>query len=226
MVKPSDSNEELRYSLRSLANLHHNKVYFVGHQPNWTQNVIHIPRVQGPHSKYVNTVRNMRLACTNTDISDNFILMNDDFFIMHRIEEIPTLHRGKIPEVVRYYENLGGLPYAKSMRETENVLKSLGISDPLSYELHTPMVINRERYQEIMDSIPQIGANFYRLNKRTLYGNLAKVGGKKTYDVKITTDSAPNRDQIFISTVERSFDNYKVGEYLREVFNQPSCYER
>ena len=34
-VKPSEDNDELKYSLRSLKNLNHGQVYLVGYRPSW-----------------------------------------------------------------------------------------------------------------------------------------------------------------------------------------------
>ena len=43
-VRPGDRNDELRYSLRSLANLPHDRVWIVGHTPPW---VTGIESIQG-----------------------------------------------------------------------------------------------------------------------------------------------------------------------------------
>ena len=45
-VDPENDSEELRYSLRSLKNIPHQKVILVGEKPEWVTNVEFIPVAQ------------------------------------------------------------------------------------------------------------------------------------------------------------------------------------
>src|SRR5690606_30767194 len=85
--------EELRYSLRSLANLPHDRVFIAGGLPNWVDNVEHIETVQEWPSKYVNLCVNIASACCDDRVSDPFILFNDDFFVMEPVEQVPARWR-------------------------------------------------------------------------------------------------------------------------------------
>jgi len=228
MVRDGDDNEELRYSLRSLVNLPHDRVFFIGYQPNWVTNVHLIARRQLPHSKFVNTTRNLIRACESPAISDDFILMNDDFFIMKPLESLPVMHRGDISKVIRKYENIpGGIPYAKTMRNTVRIIQEMGLENPVSYELHVPMAINKKLYLEAWyKALDHNDGNILDINKRTIYGNYAKTYGNRINDVKITTDSTPSINETFLSTEDTAFINYKVGKYIRDTFQGACNYER
>jgi len=226
MVRDGETNEELRYSLRSLVNLPHDNVIFAGHKPSWVQNVTHIRRQQVYHSKYINTTRNLMKVCNDPYVSDDFILMNDDFFIMKPVPVLPNFHRGPLLTVERYYRNLGATDYALGIEQTKNYMISLGL-DPfkmLSYELHVPMNMNKKNFIDMITQ-QQATMNIPVIHKRTLYGNLYHEGGIRMEDVKIFTDSYPDTNATFLSSDDTSFERYKVGEYIRKQFKDKSPYE-
>ena len=78
------NDEELRYSLRSLCKnmLDLRKVYIVGHLPDFCQNVIHIPCEDRHDKRWKNALEKTRQAATADGITDEFLLMNDDFFML------------------------------------------------------------------------------------------------------------------------------------------------
>ncbi|MDX3229577.1 hypothetical protein [Streptomyces sp. ME19-01-6] len=69
----------------------------------------------------------------------------------------------------------------RGLRETRDVLIELGHPDPLSYELHVPMPVQKSG----MLAALEIARHLDVVHKRTLYGNLAGLGGDQTGDVKI-----------------------------------------
>lgn len=65
-----------------MKNLKHDNLWVVGEKPNWyTGNFIHVPAVA---TKYTNARRNLERICASSEISDSFILMNDDFYVMKK----------------------------------------------------------------------------------------------------------------------------------------------
>ena len=89
-IKPCTSNEELTYSLRTLKNFPHNKVWFYGGCPDNLKPDYHV-KVKQVYNKWQNVNMMLRMACTNPKITDNFWLFNDDFFIMKEVKN-PTNH--------------------------------------------------------------------------------------------------------------------------------------
>ena len=84
-VKDTQVNEELRHSLRSLKNFPHNKVWFYGGCPDGLKPDYHIEVEQDQPTKWQNIFKMFKLACSNKDITKNFWLFNDDFFVMKPI---------------------------------------------------------------------------------------------------------------------------------------------
>ena len=218
--------EELKYSLRSLANLPHGRVFFVGGCPTWVQGVTHIPTVQNG-TKYKNTTHNLITACNDPRISANFILFNDDFFVLEPIKA-PTkelnLYNGTVQSVLdklnERYDT--PTPYMSGMSQTKEFLAILGVTDPKSYELHIPFVLNKKKFLKIFD-LPGV-SEIPCFHKRTVYGNLYLNGGTNTPDVKVFIRDGfmPNPGK-FLSCDNAGFSI--VYNYLQTRFPHKSQYE-
>lgn len=225
VVRPGDNNEELRYSLRSLANLPHDRVFIVGHTPPWVRNVTSLQTIQAG-TKYANSTRNVLTACGTDEVSDPFVLMNDDFFIVRPIGEVPTLHRGPVADVVTEYRvryRRIASQYIVGMTETRDLLLELGHTKPLSYELHVPLVVHKEAMSKAIETATVAGLEVP--HKRTLYGNLAGVGGTQARDVKVIYRAAVHVPSPFVSTSDMSFHEGWIGRKLRGMFTEASRYE-
>lgn len=220
-VRVGAVNEQLRYALRTwAANLPHRKVWIVGYRPAWLREVGHIPIAQ-PGTKYENTTAAIRAACQHPGVASRFLLMNDDFFVMRRQTEMPVLHRGPVREVERYYAARASGHYLSGMRETRDLLVSLGYDDPLSYELHVPLPVEKTGMQEAL----AVGRRLAVVHKRTLYATLSGLGGERTEDVKVLHRGPRFPHGPFLSTMPDSFANGMAGRYIRHAFFQPSHYE-
>jgi hypothetical protein len=110
------------------------------------------------------------------------------------------------------------------MRETAALLADLGYPDPLSYELHVPLPVDKTG---MLDALG-LGRHLDVVHKRTLYGNLAGLGGQQIPDVKILHRGprgyGPN--SLFLSTMPDAFVNGHVGRFIRAAFPDPSPYEK
>ena len=176
---PGD-NEELRYSIRSVLNSFPDaKIWVVGGKPNWyIGNYIEVPQI---HAKYKNAVENLKKISSSSEISDSFILMNDDFYIIKQINEIKNFHGGYLLNKTNLYQKINGNSnYTRKLAATYKRLKGLGINDPLDYELHVPMIMEKEKLQEILKNNDQF-------LWRSMYGNIFNVGGLEMQDVKVYT---------------------------------------
>lgn len=230
--KENDS-EELRYSLRSLKNVPHDKVVIVGEKPEWVTNVTYIP-VEQNKSKHENVAINLNTAVNSELVSDNFVLMNDDFFIMKQIPAIPPMNFGKLEDVIASYEARypEGTDYIESMKHTQDILANRGLTNLLSYELHTPVILNKQNVRETREKIHEAGYQF-----RTIYGNLFPNDSSTYPDVKVFLEprhNAPefNRDpstylatQTFLSATGGAFKRGVAGDFVRNAFPEKSEYE-
>ncbi len=227
--KASGGGEELRISLRSLQNVPHDNVWIVGDIPHWFNNggTIHVPQRHG--NKWNNSRVNVLEACKNPEISDQFILMDDDFFILEPIEEIPVWHRGSIESVIqKYRKKYPNSKYFAGLIETHEMLKTLDISQPLyAYNLHIPMVVDKEKMLESVKRLdgmkPKTVPQCFHL--RSWYGNYNELGGVKMEDVKIRDYHSPMPDGPFLSTQNSAFTGH-TKRLLKQKFPAASIYER
>ena len=218
IVKPSERNEELKYSLRSLKNLNHGKVFMAGYKPAWVdKRVIHIP-AESKGEKYENIRASWLAALQDDRLSEQFILMNDDFFVMQPTDRVPVLRRLKsIEHYISLFEKLdAGSYYVATMKDARELLGSFGITDIDSYELHTPMVFEKTKMIELLDKLPD---DYPMAHIRTIYGNYYKIGGEKIKDVKVLhDDQGISHHQLFLSTIDDSFKDSAVKDYIAKRF--------
>lgn len=225
-VREGDDNEELRYSLRTLNNIPHRKVHMVGYKPNWVVNVNHIEVTQDRGGKNLNTTYNMEVAANNYDVTENFILMNDDFFIMKRLSELPRLNRGWVTEVEKRYKQFDS-QYYRGMVDTREYMEKLGLENPISYELHIPMLFNKSNILNMLTQYYRDEPPVAILHKRSLYGNMFNYGGKTVEDVKVyNIDGTFDKDSTFLSTDDSIWDDSLVGKFIRSKFPNKCKYEK
>lgn len=210
VVRPDEDNEELRYSLRSLANLPHDRVLMFG-GPSWVRHVERVP-FDDP-GKWGALTDGMHLAAERLG---RFVLMNDDFYIMRRAKTVPVMHRGPLDD------HHGSGPYSVGRRTAYKFLVKMGIHHPMNYELHAPMAFKASKLQRCFDMMGGLNPNGY---VRSYYGNLCGIGGAFTDDFKygLTPGWPPPRP--FLSTEDGSFRYGYVGDMVRAAFPEPSVYE-
>lgn len=218
-VKDTKVNEELRYSLRSLKNFPHDKVWFYGGCPEGIKPDNHVKVKQNLPNKWENVNMMLRMACMNPSITDNFWLFNDDFFIMENVKYPTNHYNGDLyKRIVKLEDKFGHITdYSRLLRQCCKELESLGC-DTKNYTLHVPMLFNKEKALELFTLTDFPGF-------RSLYANYCKIGGTEMKDVKITSKDKEYKSGIYLSTDERSF-NGKVGQQIREMFKDKCKYER
>jgi hypothetical protein len=196
VVREGEDNESLRYSLRSVAeNLPHNRVVIAGYVPRWLRHFNYVLRNQQDKPDQENSNANLLAALQLPWLSDDFIFMNDDFFITEPMTSIPTLHQGSLDARIAAYETGNRMHQAYSLITTRRALVATGLARDklLSYELHMPMVMNRKKALAMFEYWDQ---PLFSLRPRTMYGNLFAIGGKETKDAKGVTQPIEG----FIST--------------------------
>lgn len=229
VVKNAIADEELRYSLRTLKNFPHRNVYFYGGCPSWATNIKHIP-IRQSGTKWQNTSHMLECIVDNPEISDDFVLFNDDFFVLEPIKELGYYSEGKLKErvdrtwITRYmWEKPHYSRYGTLLKDTMEWLEENNY-DTINYELHIPMIYNKKKLKKCLKLFPNGGW----AARRSLYGNIYEIGGEDTSDVKIysRTDFPKKGIKTFVSTTDDSFANGTVGIYIRKNFSEPSKYEK
>ena len=217
-VKESDENEELRYSLRSLKNFPHKKVWFYGGCPKGLKPDVHIHVDQNEQNKWQNVNKMLRLACSNPDITKSFWLFNDDFFVMQKINKPTNYYNGDLyKRIVKLEDKYNGItPYSQLLRDCCKELESIGATTK-NYTLHVPMLFNRDKAIELFKMTDFPGF-------RSLYANYFKIGGKQMRDVKITSKDKTYKEGIYLSSDDESFKG-ELGKQIREIFKDKCKYE-
>ncbi len=203
----SGENHELKYSIRSVIKCFPNaNIWVVGGKPNWyIGNYIELKQ---SGAKYKNAYENLKLISNSDQISNDFYLMNDDFYIIKDIKSIEMFHGGLLDRKVNLYETINPKSaYTSKLRLTLNKLLNLGIQYPYDYELHVPMLMNKENLFKSL----QHGD---KLLWRSMYGNLYNVGGTEIEDVKVYMSGKLSvksydlkKDKYpFLSSSDSSFD--------------------
>lgn len=212
-VRNGRRNEELRYSLRSLANVEHGDVFIVGDMPDWVQGVERIPR--GYYvTKWEGLVVDLLRACEALP-GRQLLLMDDDFYVLAP-QKVPVYHMGPLLE---HAANVVGA-YSRSLRATAEYLMARGIRQPLSYELHVPMLIDGDAMAEVLR--PVADRKRPALQARSLYGNLRHLKGKRIHDVKVRRDRVVP-DSTLLSSND---DLAPLLPVLTRAFPQAGAYER
>lgn len=203
-------SREIEYSIKSLRNIDHRKVYVIGDNPNVKGIYLmkHIPH-KWANLPSLNVASKLIDIVNNENISEDFILMMDDVFIMKKIR-LTNYYRGNLADHLnkrRYNDR-----YKRLLQNTYDYLDRCGYTK-LDFACHTPFIMNKTKLKELLEEIMPLLEYKKELSIRTLYGNKYKV--KASY---IRQDPKnPQRYYNFpiLSTTEVSFNQHGIGKYIR-----------
>lgn len=220
IVKNAVDPYELRYSLRSLRNFPHDKVWIYGGKPEGIQADKQVTMFQQGISKWQKVRNTLEKVCMNDEITEFFWLFNDDFFCMKKCEGMPPVYHGTLHDRVQELKQRhGASKYMTMLTQTESMLKRAGMPTR-NYAVHMPMLISREKGLEVLKafgSFPMF---------RSLYGNYMNIGGEDREDVKIyRREQEPDHDAEWLSTTDDTFAHGLVGRYIRQQFTEACEYE-
>lgn len=218
-IKDGVGNEEFRYSLRSVCkNMPFNRIWVFGGCPKNIVPDVRIRVKQEGKTKWDKVHAMFKLACENKELSDNFILFNDDFFIMKPTDRIDPYHRDLMENHV---EVLGKGPYASMLAGIGEELKNRGLTT-YSYELHIPFIFNKKKLLKLLNDNPDLRCT------RTMYGNTYKIGGERRSDVKIfnSNPSFDYKNSDMLSTDDSVINqNNDAWRWIKKQFPNKSEYE-
>lgn len=216
----SSGHEELRHSLRSVAeNLRHGKVWIVGTPPDWVRNTINIALPPHP-DKYENIRQSMTAAVNHSFLSERFVLMNDDHFVIEHIPgDLPVYHLGPASKHLEWLRSIGKT--GEWLEACQAAAEWFG--DPLFYENHTPLLYSKERLRAVLSAYP----DGRPMAPGLLYG-AAGAGPEGVLGpcVKVTSGALEKKlGTPFLSSVDWSFAKGEVGRYVRSLFPEKCRYE-
>lgn len=218
-VKP----EELRYSLRSVcANFPYRKIWFYCGKPDGITPDEYVPFEQKGVMTWEKTTSTVEAICKNNNITENFWLFNDDFYIMQPVEDMPTYYDRtlfrRIQQIEKRRKGASSL-YSMQLRATRDALQDMGYKT-FNYAVHMPMLINRKKGLAVIEKHPKLHMF------RSVYGNVCNIGGEQHSDVKIVQkDIKPKEDCDFLSTGDTPMTETEVGRFIMAKFPNPCKYE-
>lgn len=210
------NNNELRYSLRSVEkNLTAvRKVFLIGQNPEWIKNVVHIPYPDDKNVPDENIRYKILAACDDKRISNDFLFMNDDHYILKQFQA------DKFPF---YYADLfktyfkRGDQYGIRCRNSYRYLIDNNYSTKF-YDIHYPIIYNKSKFRQIFSNLKPKYSGYVL---KSLYGNMTNPISTKIVDCKF--DGIPKETMPCFSTLPTV--SPKVAEFLKTTFPNKSKYE-
>jgi hypothetical protein len=216
-------NPELRYSLRTLRNVNHDRVWVFGGMPVWVdQDRVEFRKRMQTGSPYSSTRGHIAAACNTPEVSDPFMLWNDDFFAMKPVDEVPLYHRGPLEGMLERFTTTKTL-WAKGLRETAHMMEERGVLEgALSYDTHLPLIVHK--YEMLAALRWAKKGRTDAIHLRTLYGAWMS-GGVAHPDPKIMRKTDPFPEGAWLSSGDDTFRS-TVEPVLRYLFPDASPYEK
>ena len=146
-------NKEILYSLRTVEKYckNVNRIFITGDfKPNFLNNRVIFNKCSDVDKERpnVNTLEKILWTIKNTDISENFLLMNDDYFFTKSVDikKYPFACKGELRKI-----NDNKTKYRQTEIETRFFLES--IKKPiLNYCVHCPLIINSKEFLDLEDT--------------------------------------------------------------------------
>lgn len=225
-IKDSAYNPELKYSLRSVEqNLPDSTVWFVGGKPTGLHPDHQIVLKQEGKTKWANVAHSLHEFIDRPDCPEEFVLMNDDFFIMHPVSSLKIAFWGTLEALgAKITAKNHNFPtgYVRRLDKASEALKANGLTT-YNFELHRPMPIKRDWMRAVYEKFGEDTPC-----KRSLYGNLylPALDLYEAPDVKITRENEPFPiNATFVSTEDRAFERGITAKFVREAFQIKSRFE-
>lgn len=189
-------DNEIRFSLRSLKKHARNigRIFVIGHKPDFLEfddRLIHIP-FEDDATPYLNAYRKIRAVCEDDRVSDRFVWMNDDFYLLARFNPDDWLyfHKGDM-ETLRYIRLDNKTMYRKVVRRTYEALKAREMPT-IHYGGHWPFIYEKEKFLAM--DFPELDqgdgllvrcvyGNYYRLPASRMRDRVTKRTGKYLTEV-------------------------------------------
>lgn len=217
---PRTGNRQLIYSLRSIEKYlkGYRNIYVIGADPE-LKGLIHIPSTD-LKSAAINIKDKLLLACNIHDISDNFLYMADDHYLLseHNAPAFSVYSNGNLYDLARTQRG----SYKQIVIETIKV-----IPNGKNYNVHAPINYNKEKLKDIIEETDWQPLG---LMIKSLYCNRLELQGKEMSDCKISHDlpMMEMRRRIenrpFFSTGKENNIRH-LKQFMEELFPIPSKHE-
>lgn len=204
----------LRFSLRSLKNLTHDRVFIIGDKPDWIQNVKYVRYPDVFKRSSTNQWFKLLKACS-TDVSQRFILMDDDHLIMEPTE-IPYYSRGLIKDI-----KPNNTDFYRDLKRTGELFENA-----ISYnKVHAPIVYDKNKVLDLVNHYSVVKGRYLH---KSLYGNHYGCVHQYMDDCKARSwgEFEKKLGNKIVSTSPKVEQDPRFKETLLKYFPKKSKYEK
>lgn len=233
------ATDELRYSLRTMVENYGalGEVHvFGGRAPWFSSHVNHYPVRQG-YTKHENTHRIWRhiaSAAATGYLPDEFLIMNDDFFLMCPLDHVPHYVSGTLDAWIAQRHLSSNI--VETVDRTRAMIAALGgppAAELLGFERHVPLVVHGPTLARIwpgVDEWTRGGRGTHVIAKRSAYGNLAGISDVEVMpdDCKIINTGDPIPTGPWVSTSDDAFmlrNTHPIGQQIRMTYARATRFE-
>lgn len=214
------NNFELRMSLRSIEkNISGvGNIYIVGEKPHWIKNVVHLQADDLYRIPDRNIMHKVNIACKNPSVSDEFLFLNDDHFILRpfRAPDFPFFYSESMSEHVRRRRGDG---YGIRVKNSLEYLNARKLPSKY-YDTHTPILYKKKAFIEhVVEKLDWNIPHGYVL--KSIYANSINVDGVQMDDKK--GGEAPSKKVAIFST--KPYIRTALQRWLTEQFPTQSAFE-
>lgn len=222
ILKNDIDSEELKYSLRSVVeNFPYRKIVFIGGCPKGITPDLYIPHEQVGKTKWERVKSSLIKILQSEEISEEFFLFNDDFFVLKKQpQKFTNFADGTLNfRINNLKKRVGTSSYVRQLESIQTFLQRSG-KDTVNFAVHLPFLVTKSVAWDLLTRYPKIEMF------RSFYGNFNDIPYVSHHDVKIyDLESLPTTDD-YLSTTDVSFKDGAVGEWIRQRFPTPSKYEQ
>jgi len=211
------NNLELDYCIKGIKKHVHGSgdIYIVGNTPN-RDDIIHIPHAESskPVFKERNICDKLLHACALPEVSETFLYMNDDHFLLRDVlaYHFPFHHKGILPNVN------GDNVYYRSLKNTHRALSGKGYNTN-NFDVHCPILIEKKAFICAMAQYDWSASYGYVV--KSLYANTVGLKGSFVKDVKINKAYTEGEIQAKIEgQMYFSVGDAGLNEAMKNVLNE------
>jgi len=218
---PRNNGLELRFCLRSIEKYlkDYNDIWIIGDKPSWLKNCKHISVKDSPYPrlKENNIYRKIIAACENPEVSENFLFMNDDHFLLkpHIAPTFNYYHRGEL--YASMVKNKGS--YRATLNHSKKVLEERGLP-PLDYDCHAPIIYNKKNFIKAFEGLVWKDWGYAI---KSIYCGINKIEGMYMTDCKISSNiprdiklKAQNREWFSTGNINPNMEIFLSGLYPKK----------
>lgn len=211
---------ELKYALRSAEKYIPNmgNVFLMGDIPYWAHNNLTIvPLIDLRNSQWRdhNIAIKILRACAMPQVSDDFIILHDDNFLLKPLDPSVYWHKGVQWVIAGDYGKV-----------ITNTVGRLGVVN--NYDVHAPHAVNKQRFIKSVGALDWAVPYGYCI--KTAYAAMNGIPGTKTLDCKI--NACPPEHELLEIIADKAF--FSTGDtaikppmlrVLQALYPQKSKYE-